>query len=255
MLEMAELRVGTSGWHYEHWKGVFYPAGMKGGERLAFYARHFDTVEIDNSFYRLPSRDTFLDWRRKTPAGFIFSLKASRFITHLKKLQEPREPLSSLFDHAGGLKEKLGPVLFQLPPRWGVDPGRLEEFVAALPAGKRHVFEFRDESWLREDIYRILEGAGCALCAASSPSFPSVRRATAGFAFLRFHGGETSCGSGYSRRELADWASYARSLLAEGRDVYAYFNNDAFGRAVEDARTFRDLAGHRPRPGGEGHDA
>ncbi len=238
---MAELRVGTSGWHYQHWKEVFYPADSRAGDWLGFYSRRFDTVEINNSFYRLPDRTTFSSWAEKTPQGFLFAVKASRYITHMKKLKSPREALSSLLENAGGLGEKLGPVLFQLPPRWKRNPARLQEFVDNLPRENRFAFEFRDETWLHDDIYRILESRNCALCAASSPSFPSIRRATADFAFLRFHGAEVEYGSRYSREELEGWAEYARTLLREGRDVYAYFNNDAFGYAVEDAMTFKHM--------------
>lgn len=238
--KVAELRVGTSGWHYEHWNEIFYPYDLKAKQRLEFYARHFDTVEINNSFYRLPSRDTFLTWARKTPHDFVFTVKASRFITHMKKLKQPEEPLSRFSSNSEGLGEKLGPILFQLPPRWKRNPTRLEEFLEVLPEGRRYAFEFRDETWLHGDIYQLLEEANCALCAASSPSFPEVRRATADFAFLRFHGGEDLYASKYSQDELSDWVTYARALLEEGRDVYAYFNNDAFAYAIDDAAFFRE---------------
>jgi uncharacterized protein YecE (DUF72 family) len=238
---MAELRVGTSGWHYPHWREVFYPSGLSSGEYLSFYSRHFDTVEINNSFYRLPGLGTFRAWAESTPQGFVFTVKASRYITHMKKLRGCDEALSSLLENAGGLGEKLGPILFQLPPRWKVNPSRLEGFIATLPRDKLYAFEFRDPSWFQEDIYRLLEGFNCALCSASSPSFPESRRATAGFAFLRFHGGKVLYGSKYSKGELKEWAAFARGLLDEGRDVYAYFNNDAYGYAVEDARVFREL--------------
>ncbi len=239
---MASIRVGTSGWHYAHWQGVFYPPGLPTREWLEFYARHFDTVEINNSFYRLPPRETFLAWSEKTPQGFLFAVKANRFITHVKRLLEPREALTRFFHNVGGLREKAGPVLFQLPPRWKADPERLRRFVRELPSGHRYVFEFRDPTWFVPDVYRILEEGGCALCAASSPGFPEARVETADFAFLRFHGGKVLYGSKYSAEELAEWADYARDLLKKGMDVYAYFNNDAFGYAVEDARTFRRLA-------------
>lgn len=238
---VTELRVGTSGWHYQHWKGLFYPPGLGTGEWLSFYAEHFDTVEINNSFYRLPPRETFVSWRESTPRGFTFAVKANRFITHVKRLKDPREPLARFLRSASALEGKLGPILFQLPPRWKAAPERLRDFVRSLPPGHRYAFEFRDPSWFVPEIYRILAEANCALCAASSPSFPEVRRATADFAFLRFHGGKVLYGSKYSREELAEWASYARRLLREGRDVYAYFNNDAYGYALEDARLFLRL--------------
>ncbi|NPV60787.1 MAG: DUF72 domain-containing protein [Actinobacteria bacterium] len=246
---MAGLRVGTSGWHYPHWKGVFYPEGTRSHEWLSFYASRFDTVEINNSFYRLPGQETFAAWAREVPPGFVFAVKASRFITHLKKLRETGEAVATFLEHAGHLDGKLGPILFQLPPRWKANQIRLEEFIASLPEGRRYAFEFRDQSWFCDGVYRILEAHGCALCIASSPSFPSAKRVTAGFSFLRFHGGEVLYGSKYSRGELRKWAAFARSLLERDIDVYAYFNNDAFGYAVEDAALFRELAaGKAPLP-------
>ncbi len=239
------MRVGTSGWHYPHWKGVFYPRELRSGEWLPFYASRFDTVEINNSFYRLPSRETFSAWARSVPSGFVFAVKASRFITHLKKLKEPGDALSALLGNASGLGDSLGPILFQLPPRWKRDTTRLAAFAEALPPGYRYAFEFRDESWLHPETYRILEDKGMALCIADSPSFPRSRRLTAPFAFLRFHGGAVLYGSKYSQKELRGWASFARSLLESGIDVYAYFNNDARGYAVEDAALFRELTGGR----------
>ncbi len=238
---MAVLRVGTSGWHYAHWKSVFYPPHVKPEDWLSFYASRFDTVEVNNSFYRLPSRDAFISWREKVPAAFTFAVKASRYITHMKKLQAAGEALANLLDNAGGLGDKLGPVLFQLPPNWKRNPSRLDDFIAMLPAGGRYVFEFRDETWLHDDVYRVLESGNCALCIASSPSYPSAERITADFAFLRFHGGSVPYGSKYPRGELQKWAAFTRSLLQEGRDTYAYFNNDACGYALDDAATFKEL--------------
>ncbi|MBC7254418.1 MAG: DUF72 domain-containing protein [Actinobacteria bacterium] len=238
---MADIRVGTSGWHYPHWRGVFYPRRLPARDWLEFYSRHFDTVEINNSFYRLPSRETFTAWREKVPDGFLFAVKASRFITHVKRLRDPHDALANFFHNMDGLEEKAGPVLFQLPPRWKADPERLRVFVRSLPSGRRYVFEFRDPSWFVPEVYGVLEEGGCALCAASSPVFPEARVETADFAFLRFHGGKVLYGSKYSPEELEEWAAYARSLLEEGKDVYAYFNNDAHGYAVEDAHSFLEL--------------
>jgi uncharacterized protein YecE (DUF72 family) len=237
---MAELRVGTSGWHYPHWKRVFYPAGLKPDDWLAFYAQTFDTVEVNNSFYRLPSREVFEGWARTVPPGFAFAVKASRYITHNKKLKDPRQPLDRLMKSADGLGDKLGPILFQLPPRWRSNPGRLEEFVGALHSGHRYAFEFRDDSWMNDEIFAILRARNCALCIASSPGRPSVRTLTADFSFLRFHGGELA--GKYSSAELSEWAAFARGILSEGKDVYAYFNNDVHGFAVRNATVFGDLA-------------
>lgn len=242
---MAEFRVGTSGWHYEHWREIFYPSALKREEWLRYYARRFDTVEINNSFYRLPDRSAFAAWAEKVPRGFSFAVKASRYITHMKKLESSGAALTRLLENASGLGEKLGPVLFQLPPRWKANASRLEKFVASLPGGGRYAFEFRDESWLTDDIYHILENANCAACIADSPSFPRTRRVTADFVFLRFHGGGDLYRSGYTPKELRKWAAFSRPLLRDGLDVYAYFNNDALGYAPRDAAVFRELLASR----------
>ncbi len=239
----GELRVGTSGWHYPHWRETFYPAGMATEDFLAFYAAHFNTVELNNSFYQLPSRENFTSWAERVPADFLFAVKASRYLTHRKKLKDPEQPLSRLLENAAGLGSKLGPVLFQLPPKWRANPTRLAAFVGILPRSHRYVFEFRDPSWLTEEVYGILREAGCALCVASSPHFPEERRITADFLFLRFHGGKELYGSDYSRAELRDYARWAAPALERGMDVYAYFNNDAQGYAIGNALEFRGLLG------------
>ncbi len=237
----GRLRVGTSGWHYPHWRGAFYPGGMPSAEYLGFYAGHFDTVELNNSFYRLPSREQFAAWAAAVPSDFVFTVKASRYLTHRKKLKDPQEPLSRLLGAASGLGQKLGPVLFQLPPRWRANPKRLADFVGALPQGRRFVFEFRDPTWFTQEVYAILREAGCALCVASSPDFPEKREITADFLFLRFHGGRELYGSNYSDEELRAYARWAQPALDSGKDVYAYFNNDAYGYALANARGFREM--------------
>ncbi len=237
----GKLYVGTSGWHYPHWRGVFYPAGMAPGDYLSFYAAHFNTVELNNSFYRLPTRDAFVAWGDRVPHEFVFALKASRYITHRNKLKDPQPAVDHLMTNASGLAGKLGPVLFQLPPRWHANPVRLSEFLQVLPTSHRYAFEFRDPTWLTEDVFEILREHGCALCVASSPAWPEERCVTADFLFLRFHGGKELYGSDYSRHELSDYASWARPEWKEGKDLYAYFNNDAEGHAIGNALEFRGL--------------
>jgi uncharacterized protein YecE (DUF72 family) len=226
------LRVGTSGFHYPHWRGVFYPSELPAAEWLAFYSGRFDTVEINNTFYRLPAAETFEAWRREVPEGFCFALKFSRFGSHLKRLKEPQESIGHFLGRARLLGPALGPILVQLPPRWSADPARLEAFLDAAPADLRWAFEFRDPSWLREELYGILARHGAALCLhdliARNP-----RRATAGWVYLRYHG--LRYPGGYSPQKLAAEAARIRCFLADGRDVYAYFNNDAGGYAVSNA--------------------
>jgi len=239
----GRLWVGTSGWVYRHWMGLFYPERIRGEELLPFYARHFQTVEINYTYYRLPERSVFEGWRSRVPDGFRFAVKASRYLTHLRRLQEPEEPLTRLLERAGGLGEKLGPVLFQLPPNWEADPGRLEAFLAALQRwpGHRFAFEFRHPSWLTPGVYGALERAGAALCLPVHPEMPLERRLTAGWTYVRFHAG--SRGMGFGEEELAPWARRIGEWRRGGAEVWCYFNNDMGGHALRDARTLLRLCG------------
>ncbi|MGQ9778874.1 MAG: DUF72 domain-containing protein [Bacillota bacterium] len=234
------VRIGTSGWVYSHWRGIFYPPDLPPAEWLAHYTREFDTVEINNSFYRLPSEATFDAWRAQAPPGFVFAVKASRFLTHLKKLKDPEEPLATFFARTGRLAEKLGPVLYQLPPHWRVDPPRFARFLAALPKGYRHVVEFRDESWFVEEVFRLMERHGVAHCLHDMPPLSVPLRVTAPFVYLRFHG-DPAHGGRYPEETLARWAKRIGEWQREGLDIYVYFNNDWGGHAVADARTLRRL--------------
>ena len=235
--------IGTSGWIYPHWVGRFYPPDLPARDHLAFYAQHFPTVEINRSFYRLPTRDQFRSWAEQTAGhpGFLFAVKASRYITHLKKLRDVDEALDRFIDAAAGLGERLGPCLYQLPPHWRADPLRLEQFVARLPRQHCAAFEFGDPSWYRPDIARILEDGGCALVTAvgGSLSSPPDAPRVGPFDYVRFHHG--AHGIGFSRAELEQWAKRLAGYAAEGRDAYAYFNNDPDGHAVADACTLREL--------------
>lgn len=237
------LFVGTSGWSYKHWVGVFYPPQLPPARYLPHYAGHFDTVEINYSFYRLPSHEAFVTWRQETPAGFVFAVKASRYLTHMRKLKEPAEPLRRLLEAAGGLGDKLGPLLFQFPAQWRKNLPRLEGLLAILPPGRRCAFEFRHPSWLGEDVYAALARHGCALCIPDHPALPRALRLTADFTYLRFHAGRYI--ADYSAAELALWAGRLRGFLAAGADVYAYFNNDVAGYAVQNAAALKSLL----RPG------
>ena len=170
------VRIGCSGWQYKHWKGDFYPADLRTGEWFARYAATFDTVEINNSFYRLPEAHTFRSWRERAPAGFLFAVKASRFLTHMKKLKDPEEPLQRFFENAAPLGATLGPVLYQLPPRWPLDLERLRHFLGTLPKRVRHVIEFREPSWYAQEVLELLEAHGVALCLHDMMGSASGRR-------------------------------------------------------------------------------
>lgn len=234
------LRVGTSGYQYDHWKGRFYPEDLPKRRWFEHYARHFDTVEINNTFYRLPEAAVFDAWREAAPAGFLYALKFSRYGTHRKRLREPAQPIRLYTSRARRLKTHLGPVLVQLPPRWHVNPERLAAFLARLPAALRWAVEFRDPTWLTEPVFDLLAKHGVALCIHDMlPDHP--RRLTADFTYLRFHG--EHYGGSYSAQALAAHARRIRAWLAQGVDVYAYFNNDAEAHAVRNAAALRRYAG------------
>jgi uncharacterized protein YecE (DUF72 family) len=240
------LRIGTSGWVYRHWMDIFYPAKLPGSQQLPFYAERYDTVEVNFSFYRLPERAVFETWRAQSPEGFLFAVKGSRYITHMKKLKDPHEPLARLLDRAGGLGDRLGPILFQLPPNWPVDVGRLAAFMEALQpyAPQRFAFEFRHASWLCPRVYALLEAAGAALCLPVSPSVPLDVRLTAPWTYVRMHGGRQ--GVGFGDDELAEWAERIRGFQRVDAGAYVYFNNDPAGHALRDAARLRTMLGHGP---------
>jgi uncharacterized protein YecE (DUF72 family) len=240
-MQRSRIRVGTSGWVYRDWRGAFYPRELAQARWFGFYAERFDTVEVNNSFYRLPSDDAFDAWKEAAPAGFVYALKASRYLTHMKKLREPEEPIARFFSGARRLGRHLGPVLYQLPPNWPRDVERLRAFLAALPAGVAHVMEFRDPSWFHDDVRAALAEARVGFCVHDMPGAACPKWVTGATVYVRFHGpGEARYAGRYGRRRLGPHAAWIREQ-APGRAVYAYFNNDIGGAAVHDALTLREL--------------
>lgn len=232
-------RIGTSGWHYDHWRQLFYPPKLGKPGWLEFYSRQFNTVELNNSFYRLPSEANFVAWYDTTPPDFIFAVKVSRFITHVKRLKNSAEAVAKFTDRAKLLKEKLGPLLYQLPPGMPRDDAVLVSFLSALPRGLRHVFEFRHPSWLVEPVFEILRRFDAGLCVFDMPTLRAPLVTTTDIAYFRFHGrGELYAGS-YSDDDLADWAEKIAGLTTKLETVYIYFNNDIGGYALDNARTIR----------------
>lgn len=232
----ARLHVGTSGWHYKHWKGEFYPSHLAPAEYLAWYVRHFKTVEINNCFYRLPTEAAVRSWREQTPDDFCFAVKGSRYITHLKRLLEAEEALATYLDRMELLGPKLGPVLFQFPPNWRVNPERLEAFLAALPAKKHpYVFEFRDPSWYSDVTYRLLREYRAALCLHDWRGEKSPQELTADFTYIRFHGATGRYQGNYTTAMLDAWAQDICGWGQKLRDIYVYFNNDIGGHAIRNA--------------------
>jgi uncharacterized protein YecE (DUF72 family) len=229
--------IGTSGWHYDHWRHRFYPDKLPKAKWLEFYSRHFTTVELNNTFYRLPSEEAFTNWHDSSPADFAFAVKVSRFITHIKRLKDSQEPLDNFLDRAKILSEKLGPLLYQLPPSMHRDDERLESFLSILPAGTKHVIEFRHQSWLDDGVFAILRQHNVGLCVFDMHDLTCPLLATADFAYIRFHGSTDLYSSLYSDEELMEWAKRLAGLAPEVKESYIYFNNDTEAFAVKNAVT------------------
>jgi uncharacterized protein YecE (DUF72 family) len=244
--------IGTSGWHYRHWSGgIFYPAGMKPVDWLDYYGQRFDSVKINNTFYRLPARSMFEKWRDTTPANFAFAVKASRFITHVKKLAHPEEHVALFLDNASGLGKKLHVMLFQLPPSWIFDQGRLEglcDFLSrqnSVP-GIRSALEVRHASWYADACLDVLRRYHVALVLADWPTCIVEGPPTADFVFVRRHGPGSLYASNYPDSSLRREARRIRTWLGAGKSAYVYFNNDADGYAVRNALRLREILGQAP---------
>lgn len=236
------VAIGTSGWHYAHWRGSFYPNNLPAREWLSFYAQRFETVEINNSFYHLPTTDTLESWARDTPPGFRFAAKASRYLTHMKKLKDPEPAVATFLDRMEALGEKLGPILCQLPPHWGCDLRRLESFLAILPAERRFALELRDPSWQTPEVMELLTRYRVANCIFDLDGVQSPIALTTDFAYVRLHGPAEPYQGCYDNLALADWAERLRAWrtsLTSG--VYVYFDNDQAGYAARNALELRAL--------------
>jgi uncharacterized protein YecE (DUF72 family) len=234
---MAVL-VGTSGWQYDDWRGRFYPKDLPKSEWLRYFSEAFPTVEVNNTFYQLPKEETFVAWREASADGFLVTVKASRYITHLRRLRDCRDPVRLLWSRCRRLGRKLGPVLFQLPPNFKADVDLLRLFLRLLPKSMRPAFEFRHPSWKNEETHRALDEAGCALVLADRPRARLPNVVTGGWSYIRFHQGSL-VGPGYSRAKLRRWADRIADMPSQ--DTFVYFNNDTGGAAVRDAMTLREL--------------
>ncbi|MGC8777259.1 MAG: DUF72 domain-containing protein [Candidatus Caldatribacteriaceae bacterium] len=237
--------IGTSGWVYSHWKEVFYPLDVPQKDWLSFYAQFFDTVEINASFYHLPPASTFARWKAQVPPFFLFAVKASRYITHVKKLREVEEPLGRFYDALQGLGTHCGPLLFQFAPRTGFHRERFFAFVELLDPSFRYVFEFRHPSFFCPEVYEILSQHDIALCLADTPFFPYEEVLTASFVYLRLHGSESLYTHCYRDGELERWAEKI-DRFREAREVFCYFDNDYQGFAVQNALRLKELLGLTP---------
>jgi len=232
--------IGTSGWHYDDWRGIFYPEKLPKANWLEFYARHFATLELNSTFYRLPSEEAFRRWYDSSPPDFTFAVKVSRFITHIKRLKDCDEALSNFMSKVTLLRDKLGPLLYQLPPGLHRDDELLIQFLKKLPRGLKHAIEFRHQSWLEEDSFAILRKHHVGFCVFDMPKSTSPLIATADFAYIRFHGSDSLYSSCYSDEELAEWATKITHLAKNLESVYIYFNNDIAGYALQNAATMRN---------------
>lgn len=239
----GRIAVGTSGWSYDDWVGRFYPAEVPRSRWFEHYLTRFPTVEINATFYRLPSEAAVRRWHDAAPDRFRFAIKGSRFITHVRRLRDCRAEVDRFTERAMGLKAFLGPVLWQLPPALEPDVDALDRFTSLLPGGVRHAIEFRHPSWLVDEAFDVLRAHGIAHVSVSSSRMPRDLTVTAGFVYVRLHGLEGGYAHDYSRAELRPWAEFLREVNDRGLDGYAYFNNDAAARAPENARELTAMLG------------
>jgi uncharacterized protein YecE (DUF72 family) len=243
----ANLYIGTSGWAYGTWGEIFYPKKVRSTyDRLTFYSQSFNAVEVNYSFYHLPKPETCTRWAAVVPRGFLFAVKASRYITHVRRLEGVEEAWGKLAASIRSIGDRLGPILLQLPESFHLAPDRLRKFLALVQRDRATphvlpVFEFRHPSWFTEATYDILRKAGAALCIAHSSRYPCVEEVTADLVYYRFHGPKEFFASRYTKQQLQSWATKMHRHMDAGRTVHAYFNNDWHGYAVQNARTLREL--------------
>jgi uncharacterized protein YecE (DUF72 family) len=230
--------IGTSGWQYADWRGRLYPKGLGQAKWLTYYGRRFQTVEVNNTFYRLPQASTFERWRESTPEDFVFTIKASRYLTHVRRLRDPKEPVDLLLARAAPLGPSLGPVLVQLPANFPVDLEALRRTLAAFPRNVRVVFEPRHASWYVDPVRETLREHNAAFCLMDTPRRPAPHWRTADWGYLRLHEGRAQPPPCYGRTALRTWAERLAGLWSTEEDVFVYFNNDTGGCAVRDAHRF-----------------
>lgn len=235
---MGKIHIGTSGWGYADWD--FY-GDLPDSKRLSFYAKTFKTVEVNTTFYHLPTAKTVKNWDSQVPKSFLFSIKASRYITHIKRLNDARESLSLLYRRIRYLDKKLGPILFQLPPSFHKDMERLEGFVRLLKPKHKYVFEFRSPTWFDDEVYAYLKKNKIALCISDLNGLLSPQEVTANFVYIRLHGPAKAYQGKYGKKRLTSWAQKIQDWVKKKKTVYIYFDNDQKGYAVEDAKTLATL--------------
>ena len=236
----CDIRIGTSGWYYNHWAGLFYPAELPKSKWFGYYAKDFDTVEVNNTFYQQPKEISLKRWYEQAPKHFVYTVKANRYITHIKRLKDTSEALERFFERVGILKEKLGPILYQLPPSMHKDLDLLGSFIRLLPGELFAVFEFRHKSWFSQDTYELLKQFNLSFCIHDMPGISSPRIVTGDIIYIRFHGPTGRYEGNYSKSALQDWAGWVRENSKEARSIYVYFNNDIHANAVRNAKELKE---------------
>ncbi len=231
----GNVYIGTSGWSYDHWKGTFYPEGVKKRDFLSCYAERLSSVEVNNTFYSMPSEKTLASWKKTVSRDFVFAVKASRYLTHMKKLKSPEDALAAFLNGISSLSARTHVVLFQLPPRWKPDVDRLRDFLYLLPDTYRYAFEFRDERWFTDTVYSLLNKKNAAFCIYDIDRRQSPREVTADFIYIRLHGPEDKYQGLYNKEDLEEWVGAINTWTQNGHDVYCYFDNDQNGYAVRNA--------------------
>ncbi|MHC4423286.1 MAG: DUF72 domain-containing protein [Planctomycetota bacterium] len=235
----CNIRIGTSGWYYDHWKELFYPPGLPKNKWFEHYVQHFDTVEINNTFYHLPKETSLQRWHKQAPKNFLYAVKANRYITHIKRLKDTSEEVERFSDRISLLKSRLGPILYQLPPSLHKDLDLLESFIKLLPRRRIAVFEFRHESWFSEDTFKLLNKFGIGFCVHDLVGKETPRVVTADIIYIRFHGPTGKYEGNYSKSALKNWADWIKDNCTGISSVFAYFNNDVGGHAIGNAKTLR----------------
>lgn len=242
-VDTGHIRIGTSGWNYRHWKGAFYPEGLSSHEWLDYYRGTFAAVEINKTFYNLPEAEQFEHWAGTVQPQFVFAVKMSRYLTHMKKLKDPEQSVTRFFRAVSALGDHLGPVLFQLPPRWRPNLQRLENVLSVLPRGVDYAFEFRDQRWYTPEVYDLLRRYGASFCIYHLAGHMSPLEVTSDLVYLRLHGPGKAYKGSYDDATLREWAARFRQWRDEGRAVYCFFDNDQRGYAARDAARLQELVG------------
>jgi uncharacterized protein YecE (DUF72 family) len=238
----ADIRIGTSGFHYKHWLGTYYPAGTKQGGMLEHYLQDFDTVELNNTFYQLPKESSFEAWRDATPPDFLYAVKGSRFITHMIKLKDAERGLINFLPRAELLGPKLGPILWQLPPGWKVNLERLESFLSVLPPEHRYSFELRNPTWMTDEVFDLLRKYNAAYCIYELAGYQTPLEITADWTYIRLHGPTAFKYQGsYTDAQLGEWARRIRDWSRRMKAIYVYFDNDDSAYAVYNAMTLKRM--------------